>query len=236
MKIETLIRQNLAIVYDRDQVADPSRKLFTDKHWLEANRVLDSAPGRGAALFLETPFGPAVLRHYRRGGWAARFSEDRYFYTGYRRSRPFREFSLLARLFEHDLPVPQPLAAQCTRQGIWYRGALLTRTIPDVSPLADCLSAGVGDDAWARIGACVACFHAAGAFHADLNARNVLLQDEGESVYLVDFDRGKFNPGRPVDGRGNLERLRRSLEKLWPETPSRQLSDCWTRLMEGYRG
>ena len=40
---------------------------------------------------------------------------------------------------EQGLPVPRPLAAMCVRGGLYYRGALLTRTIPGARPLAELL-------------------------------------------------------------------------------------------------
>ena len=234
MNIETLIQPNLAIVYDQDSIPDPSQELFEAERWAAENAIEGSAKGRGNAYFLKTPFGAAVLRHYRRGGWAARFSTDRYVFAGFEQSRPYREFRLLARMTEQGLPVPRPLAAMCVRGGLFYRGALLTRTIPGTQTLAELLDMGLDSDDWIRIGACIRRFHAAGVRHADLNARNILLQQQGSEVFLLDFDRGSMISGSAVDGKTNLARLRRSLEKLWPSRAPQALEACWTRLIEGY--
>ena len=113
-------------------------------------------------------------------------------------------------------------------------GALLTRTIPGARPLAELLDMGLDRDDWIRIGACIQRFHAAGVRHADLNARNILLQQQGSEVFLLDFDRGSMISGRAVDGKTNLARLRRSLEKLWPSRAPQALEACWAWLIEGY--
>ena len=56
--------------------------------------------------FLETPVGPCVLRHYRRGGLVAPLLGDKYVWNGRTRSRGFAEFALLAELARRGLPVP----------------------------------------------------------------------------------------------------------------------------------
>lgn len=236
MKVETIFKSNCAIVYDGDSITEPEAQWFDPDHWAGLGLLRGSAPGRGAALFLDTPAGAAVLRRFARGGWAAHLSKDRYIFTGFGRSRPFREFRLLASMEQQGLPVPHPLAAICCRHGLLSQGALLTRRIPDVSSLADYLPDGPDDLVWRAIGACIARFHRAGIRHPDLNARNILLQDRGRQIYLLDFDRGQ--EGRPgaVDGRPNLARLRRSLTKLWPPSGSSVLEERWASLLEGYHG
>jgi 3-deoxy-D-manno-octulosonic acid kinase len=234
MNIETLIDQGKAIVYDRDVITDPESGLFQPSYWRSLNSVVGSATGRGEAYFLETPFGAAVLRRYRRGGWAARFSEDRYLFTGFERSRPFREFRLLAEMSRRGLPVPRPLAALCERAGIRYGGALMTRRIPNVAALADGLAEGLAQSRWEAIGRCIRRFHAAGVDHADLNVRNILLQDGGEHIFLIDFDRGTLRQDGAVEGKANLARLHRSLVKYWPEAAADSLAECWTWLSEAY--
>jgi 3-deoxy-D-manno-octulosonic acid kinase len=222
------------IVYDADHIQQPGRDLFDPGHWRRAGAVAGQAPGRGSALLLETPFGPAVLRQYLRGGWPARLSRDRYWFTGFDRSRPLREFRMLAALTADGLPVPEPLAALCERRGPWYRGWLMTRRIPDVSPLADRLAGGSADSAlWHRTGRVIRRFHDAGIVHADLNARNILLGAD-DSVHLVDFDRARISTGNARAFAGNLMRLKRSLEKFWPAADRDRFDRCWSDLVSGY--
>ncbi|MBT8075543.1 MAG: phosphotransferase, partial [Gammaproteobacteria bacterium] len=119
-------------------------------------------------------------------------------------------------------------------------GAILTARIPDTRTLADVIAApGIGSAAetglWARIGDCVRRFHEAGLWHADLNARNILL-DAAAAVFLIDFDRARLMPGKTVNGKSNLNRLRRSLEKLWPPDRLNGLAPAWDQLEAGYHG
>jgi 3-deoxy-D-manno-octulosonic acid kinase len=223
------------IVYDADCIEQPGSELFDPGHWQRQGAVVAEAPGRGSALLLETPFGPAVLRQYLRGGQAARLSRDCYLFTGYRRSRPLAEFRMLARLAAAGLPVPAPLAAICIRAGLCYRGWLLTRRIMTAQPLADLLGAGNGSgQIWPRIGAAIRRFHDRGVVHADLNARNILVGDE-QQVYLIDFDRARVSAGDRRAFAANLRRLRRSLDKLWPSADRGAVARCWAALLEGYR-
>ncbi|NNE06789.1 MAG: 3-deoxy-D-manno-octulosonic acid kinase [Xanthomonadales bacterium] len=230
-------QKRFAIVYDADRVTDPEPQMFSPEHWKAQYAVRGSAPGRGSALFLDTPMGAAVLRRYYRGGWPARFSRDRYLFTGWERTRAWVEFRLLARLFADGLPVPAPWAGYADRSGLAYRCALLMQRLPGTVTL-DALIAGqkAGPALFARVGVCIRRFHEAGVHHADLNVRNVLVDEPGGRVYLVDFDRGRYRPGSPVDGKANLRRLRRSLQKHWPMARHPEMGSAWKALLDGYHG
>lgn len=222
------------IVYDADRLPQPSPEWFHTAYWEDRGAVRGRAAGRGQALLLESDYGAAVLRQYLRGGWPARISRDRYFFTGFERSRPVAEFRTLARLVALGLPVPAPLAALCDRQGPFYRGWLLMALIPEAEPLADLLASRSEAPAlWRRVGATVRRFHDAGVVHADLNARNILV-GRADAVHLVDFDRARFAPGRRRALAANLRRLHRSLEKLWPAPLRDRLPACWSGLIRGY--
>jgi 3-deoxy-D-manno-octulosonic acid kinase len=187
---------------------------------------------------LNTPFGPAVLRTYLRGGWAARWSRDRYLFTGFDRSRPLREARLLERLLSLGMPVPQPLAAQCTRGGLSYNGALLMRRIMPAVALADLLATTSPQEVyWFHTGRCIRRFHEIGLVHPDLNARNILVshpESAEAGIYLIDFDRAFFRLQATRLFKSNLQRLQRSLLKLWPAQRSCSLEPCWEQLMSGY--
>jgi len=226
-----------AIVYDADLIPEPNLRLFEPAYWQRESAVTGRAAGRGNTLLLESSFGPAVLRPYLRGGWPAMISHDRYFFSGFSRSRPFREFAILRQLAELDLPAPAPLAALCVRGGITYSGALLMKQIMNVTPLSDFLGNTDSESpVWQGSGACISRFHQAGVHHADLNANNLLFDPQAGKAFLVDFDRCTIKPGSKVNGKSNLGRLRRSLVKLWPNDAVVDLDDCWKALLEGYRG
>src|SRR5690606_2803220 len=110
--------------FDPQRVGSPSQKLFEPD-----NPSLGAVPvqvgGRQSAWFVSGGFGPAVLRHYRRGGLVARLSHDHYLWTGVSATRPFAEFRILQFLHGKGLPVPAPLAGAYWRSGPFYRAAIL---------------------------------------------------------------------------------------------------------------
>jgi len=226
--------ESWAIVYDSSLMDVPGLAYFDVDFWRSRQAVSGEAIGRGSAWFIETAHGPVVLRHYLRGGWAATLSRKSYFFTGVPRSRPFREYHLLAELYALGLPVPRPVAALCEHHGLISTGAIMMACITSSKTLADLL---VSDDhaegLWASVGKCIRKFHDAGVWHADLNARNILL-DSDFQVFLIDFDRARFRPEKPVNGEGNLKRLKRSLLKLWPANNRSSLQLAWTELKTAY--
>ena len=226
--------QSLAIIYDASRMEVPAAEIFTVEYWAARNALQGGAIGRGSAWFIDAPFGPAVLRQYLRGGWAAKLSRSAYFFSTVESSRPFREFNVLVSLHELGLPVPRPLAALCEHRGVISSGALMTARIEGAQTLADLLP---GDNTtvelWADVGRCIRRFHRAGVWHADLNARNILLDAENR-VYLIDFDRARLTPEKAVKGENNLARLKRSLERFWPASQAAKLDSAWESLMGAY--
>jgi 3-deoxy-D-manno-octulosonic acid kinase len=240
MKPAIQIKKSMAIVYDASLMDAPGAGYFSVDFWDSQGALSGAAVGRGSAWFIDTPVGPAVLRQYLRGGWVAKFSRQSYFFTSVLRSRPLREFRLLSALYELDLPVPRPIAAMCQHHGFISTGKIMTARILSAQTLADTLpgrtrNSDTVDDLWEKVGKCIRRFHDAGVWHADLNARNILL-DKQSQVFLIDFDRARFRPGSAVKGEGNLHRLERSLAKQWPKEEMPAMRSAWTQLKTGYYG
>ncbi len=234
MKHEIHKGKSWAVIYDACLLDAPGEEYFSKEFWRTREALKGEAVGRGSAWFVEAPYGPVVLRRYLRGGWAAAISQETYFFTGLEKSRPFREYRVLAEMYAKGLPVPRPVAALCQHHGVGSTGAIMTLRIPFAKTLADVLADGCeSEGVWGNIGRCIRRFHDAGAWHADLNARNILL-DETFQVFLIDFDRARFNPGSPVNAEGNLNRLKRSLVKLWPAHQVSTMKPAWLELMAGY--
>ena len=89
------------------------------------------------------------------------------------------------------------------------------------------------------VGATIGRFHRSHIYHADLNARNILLQKMPRSaelnVYLIDFDRGRVRRSGRLWQRANLQRLKRSLEKFASNHPGFFYEQAdWASLMAGY--
>ena len=216
-----------------------------DPDWFEpdalaaAGRARVGGTGRGATVYFEDGERTLVLRHYRRGGFPQRLSEDAYLRAGLRRSRPWRELALLTRLHAGGLPVPRPVGARVVLPASLapvYRGDLITEYLADARTLTEVLRHGAIDpEKWEAIGVTLARFHAVGVDHADLNAHNIVL-GTGDAVHLIDFDRARLrrHPGRWAAR--NLTRLRRSLDKLAGSPPGIAFDEAaWQRLRQGYR-
>jgi 3-deoxy-D-manno-octulosonic acid kinase len=223
------------MLYDASRAGNAAASWFDAQWWSRRGEVRASEEGRGAALFIEADGRRLVLRHYRRGGWIAKWSADRYLWQAAELTRSFTEWHMLYVMRKAGLPVPMPVAACYRRMGRYsYSADLLTEQIPDVSSLATHLARGALPlTSWIAIGRCLRRFHRDGVCHADLNAHNVLLNDVQE-VWLVDFDRGRLRrPGLWCDS--NLVRLRRSIEKITDPLPVERFSEAdWASLLNGY--
>ncbi|MET0617187.1 MAG: 3-deoxy-D-manno-octulosonic acid kinase [Luteibacter sp.] len=208
---------------------------FSPGYWRERGALRAQSGGRGGVAVIDTPAGEAVLRHYRRGGMVARLLGDRYLFTGRRRTRSDREFRLLVELERRGLPVSPPVAARFVRHGLRYSADLITLRIADASTLAERLHDGAFNAALAgRVGELVARFHREGAWHADLNAHNILVNADG--LYLIDFDRGRLRRPSRRWRQANLARLKRSLVKLGAREAAGDTFDeeLWPVLLEHY--
>jgi len=230
------------MLYDASRAGNLSADAFDPVLLARRGQIVGEARGRGTAWFLALQNQFWVLRHYRRGGLIHSLSRDRYWWQGEERTRPFAEWQLTYHLHRAGLPVPAPIAARYRKQGLGYRGDIITERLPDVWSLAQAL-----DDAplslltWIAIGRCLRRFHDLRVCHADLNAHNILIGRNTQAelrqdrVYLIDFDRGSLRkPGFWQDA--NLVRLRRSLEKIcWGLPAGRFTEDDWHGLLDGYQ-
>jgi 3-deoxy-D-manno-octulosonic acid kinase len=222
-----------AMVFDRDQLDEVYTDWFEPSYWRARNRVSGAAPGRGSAVFIQPGDDTWVLRHYHRGGFMSRLINDVYFWHGTESTRAFREWRLLADLYDSGLPVPRPIAARVCRTGLSYTADILTVYIDATESVDAMLHAGKSlGDQWQVIGSTLRRFHDRGVDHSDLNVRNILVDATGR-VYLVDFDKGRLrSPG--AWRRRNLQRLQRSLRKTALETGVPYDETVWQRIEAGY--
>lgn len=218
-----------ALLYDADVFAAPP-----SPDWLEtAGRVASERAGRGQIHLLQTPDGIGVHRVYRRGGRIMVLFGDRYLYQGMERARPIREFRILAALSAQGLPVPRPLLARVTRQGLIYRGDLLTAAIADTETLAERLRRQAEDIPWSAIVAAIAEVHHANVWHADLNAHNILI-DQNQRAWVIDFDRAEIRAPKLIWREENLERLRQSLQKIQGARWMASFEPRWQQVLDQY--
>lgn len=193
--------------------------VFDETRLAEQNLISGQAgAGRGNTFFVNLEGHALVLRHYRRGGLVQRVSANRYVFTGLSRTRAMLEFDILQQMYDMQLPVPKPYACRVIKHGATYEASIVTHRIQGHTLAHLCDSTTLSDQQWKNIGSTVARFHKKGIYHADLNAHNILLNDEGR-VSLIDFDRARFRPvGTEHSSEkwcvSNLDRLWRSLEKV----------------------
>jgi Lipopolysaccharide kinase (Kdo/WaaP) family len=175
--------------------------------------------GRGTAYAVPLPgdVEQAVVRHNRHGGLLAPLTGDLFRAP----TRAPLELRLSQRLIEHGVPTPVMLAYACypASLGLW-RVDVVTREVPNSFDLAAAFLTADPAQRATAIGATVdlvRALAAAGAHHADLNVKNVLLHpssrgDGGLEALVLDLDRVAF--GDPaVALERNLARLLRSARK-----------------------
>jgi predicted Ser/Thr protein kinase len=114
------------------------------------------------------------------------------------------------------IATPEIVAFLVYRAGsILRRGDVLTREVhgEDLGAALDAsASSETRNAALESAAALVASLSRAGAHHADLNLRNILISNN--AAYILDIDRVRFHvPGDPIVMRANIERLQRSLRK-----------------------
>lgn len=225
-----------AIVYDTAILNHIEESAFQATGWAIATAVGGGfrSSGRGNTLVVSDGDNEFVLRHYVRGGLPGRFVKDTYIWTGESDTRSFAEFRLLTKLCKLKLPVPVPVAARYRRCGPFYKADLLTMKLPGVRSLADRILERPGRrQFWRNVGSVLHRFHRHGVCHADLNAYNIQIAGD-DSVYLLDFDRGRFREAG-VWRQKNLARLHRSLQKIRSMDKRVHFSRAeWNELLEGY--
>ena len=228
------------IVYDDALVDQADERMFAAPETGDPVSGSNDLAGRGSTHFMTVDGRDCVLRHYYRGGMIRHFSRDRFVWTGEERTRSFSEWRLSmtenSLPVDRGLPVPRPVAARYVRGGPFYTADLVTERLPGVRSLAAALvDARQPAEVWSGVGAMLARFHRACVFHADLNAHNIQVGDSGE-VYLLDFDRGRIMDAEGSWSNDNLQRLRRSLDKITRLDGAHFEAGDWNLLMQGYRG
>ena len=224
MKPAQLQQNQDYFLIDQDILEQAGASQFEPAWYQQHQSLRGQAQGRGAAYFitlLDTSNGKldCVLRHYRRGGWMARLTDDKYFWNGLEQTRAWREWNLLRAMVEKQLPVPRPLAARVRHRGWHYTADIITQEIAMAQSLAALLAKEeMRDELWRRLGHTLRQFHQHGIYHADLNAHNILLNNK-EQFYLIDFDKGEQRAPARAWRQANIERLHRSLQKLRLQNP-----------------
>ncbi len=211
---------NDIVAYDNTLFAEFSVDLFNPKY-LSDNLLLSKdhlnsseMQGRGGVHVFNYNDQALVLRHYYRGGAMANISADKYLWTGLEQTRAISELQMLADMQMMGLPVPMPVAAHIHRAGATYTADIVTKYIPNTQTLSSLLcKQKLSNKTWSKLGQVIRRMHKKKCNHADLNAHNILLDNE-LNIFLIDFDKSEFKASSGKWEMKNIERLKRSLEKL----------------------
>ncbi len=160
-----------------------------------------------------------VFRAYSHGGLLRAFTRNLYF----RDFRSFNELAITEKIRLSGVPTIQPVCAihQFTFLGL-YKAYFLSLEVPGATDLIRFFQQ-IGPQPRLQklifkrkmirsAGLLLRQFHESGAFHGDLQLKNILIA--GDHPLLIDFDRSYQGPGLSVGERTkNLFRLARSAEK-----------------------
>jgi hypothetical protein len=188
--------------------------------WASAHPDRRVYAGRGPVYAAPLPDGGprVVVRHGRHGGLLARLLSDLYLPP----TPAVSEILISAILARAGIPTPPIVAAATYRAGAGLLRRFDVATLEvDGLDLAAALSAAPNAAERARLIPSVARLLAAllnaGAWHQDLNAKNILIaaNSDGSPVALaLDVDRVRFSPGGDPQVRdANHRRLARSMHK-----------------------
>ena len=185
----------------------------------EARLLMGRVPAY--AIRLGPVAGDVVVRHATRGGMVAKVASDQYLPP----TRGIVELLNSERLRKQGVRTPRLVAYVVYHAGLLLRRLdVATREVPHAYDLAEVFSSPLASEqkheALAAISELIGSLTHAGAHHADLNLKNIVLSREGDverriRAYVLDVDRVRFNvPGDPLIARANMQRLLRSLEKV----------------------
>ena len=231
----TIKNKNSWIITSNKDFKEIDDQWFTQDYWMNQGRLLGANSGRGSTWVVKSEWGKWVLRHYFRGGLYAKLSRDSYFWTGLNNTRAYQEFKLLAHMQQLDLPCPKPIAALVSKKGLFYRNDIIMSHIQHDHTFATGLSDNnLSTSTWAKIGQTIAQFHQHGIYHSDLNAHNILINDATGEVFIIDFDKGMVKSPQKSWRQENLNRLKRSIEKITGLSCNTDLTAPWQALLDAY--
>jgi 3-deoxy-D-manno-octulosonic acid kinase len=230
--------------------AAPEVEAWVRRALADAGRLYEAAlahaefslEGRARVPVVHTPRGRWVVRRYHRGGRVAGpLLRDRYLRVG--RPRPLVEASASHETRRRGIATPRVMAGAVYPIGPFYRADLVTEFVANGGDLAralfhDARPPAERSEILRTVGALIARAAAAGIEHADLNAKNVLLDSTagGATPLLLDLDRCRvLPPGMAGDPIPMLERLERSLRKHADRTGKPLGNAEWTSLRAGAR-
>ncbi|MCZ6487212.1 MAG: 3-deoxy-D-manno-octulosonic acid kinase [Gammaproteobacteria bacterium] len=223
------------ILHDEDIIGNLEPQQFDRAYWQDKSEYETVFGGRGGSIKISINGQPSILRRYLRGGMVRRLSKDRYLWFGKTRTRPWREWAIMRRAIDAGMPVPRPLGICVSRSGLLYRAAIITACLENTETLAERLTNSVLDQkSWYHLGLLLRRFQEHGFRHADLNANNLLIDQQGQ-FFIIDFDKARQMKNLEDWQWLTLRRLQRSLEKINRAQNLHYRTTDWQALMDGYQ-
>jgi 3-deoxy-D-manno-octulosonic acid kinase len=191
--------------------------------WAAAQKAPDLMRGRGVSYGVTLPAGdlavstPVVVRRNRHGG-VLRFLTGEHFLLP---TRAPLELEVSVRLLAAGIPTPEVVACVVYPAGaIFGRSDVMTRRLPaggDLPAVWKGAEHRLRERLLEAVGKLLAALAAAGAWHADLNLKNIYIAGPPAEpqAFLLDVDRVTF-PGDKEVAELNFRRLARSARK-WRE-------------------
>ena len=177
-----------------------------------------------------------VVRHNTHGGALARFTGDRFLAP----TRAPLELATSLRLIAAGVPTPAVVAiVRYPAGGPFERADVATAEVPSAMDLAHVLvhEPTLHEQAARATAELLRALAAAGARHADLNIKNVLLQPVGDSLraWVLDVDRVTFHTAGSTEVRlRNWARFTRSARK-WRDRFGAPISEAWLQSIAASR-
>ena len=232
----------------RDSVVRALQEHGTLQGWAASRPEANPLEGRGTVHAIDAPAqGPDgrsrwAVRHYLRGGAVAALLGDRYMRTVAPRTDLELRASCASR--GRNVPTPAVVAGSVYPAGpLHYRADLITELVPSADDLAAVL---FGPESGTRAQDPSRALHAAGVllgrtaaagiYHPDLNAKNIVLEARASSLtaHLIDLDRCRVRARpRTKDEQAMRARLHRSLHKHAARVGTTVPEDHLLRLEEG---
>ena len=210
---EIIKNKNIYIQYNPDVFDKFSSKLFNTDYISKEGLIKSEINGRGKTPEIEFEGRRLFLKHYIRGGFAAKISYDKYFFDSIASTRSVKEYNILNNLFSKELPVPKPAALQVIINKFTYTADLITCKIENVGTLHDfIMNSKMNSNLWDALESTLEKFYNENVYHSDLNSKNVLI-DKNNNFHLVDFDNSYFFYEKKLFLK-SIMRLERSLFKL----------------------
>ena len=189
---EIIKNKNIYIQYNPDVFDNFSSKLFNTDYISKEGLIKSVTIGRGKTLELQYNNKRYFLKHYIRGGIAAKFSYDSYMFSSLSSTRAIKEYNLLNTMKDQGLPVPKAAALEIITNRFTYKANLITCKLDNEGTLHEfIINKKMNHELWNKLYINFEKFYKKNVYHSDLNSKNIII-DNDNNILLLDFDNSYF--------------------------------------------